>query len=136
MLLAVVKGCRANGKSLLLMLMPYYQQMMFLRVAPFSIISGKDQYNDIEFGKSHIGQGGIMSLGIEPTSKAPEIEAILTTITGKDRPTIISGGKCIFCNAQDLKPESFKGALSIREYSISGMCQACQDATFEEIPEE
>ena len=36
---------------------------------------------------------------------------------------------CPFCG-QPVKIEDFKDALSRREYEISGMCQACQNAFF------
>ena len=39
----------------------------------------------------------------------------------------IINGDCSFC-AEPLTP--FKDALSKKEYSISGMCQTCQDGIF------
>lgn len=36
-------------------------------------------------------------------------------------------GHCHMCDA---KVEYFKDELSLREYHISGMCQECQDKTF------
>ncbi|SVE61140.1 uncharacterized protein METZ01_LOCUS513994, partial [marine metagenome] len=35
---------------------------------------------------------------------------------------------CIKCEDTDL---SFKDELSVKEYSISGLCQSCQDSIFE-----
>jgi len=43
-------------------------------------------------------------------------------------------GKCPFCG-KDIKEEEFKDALSKKEFSISGMCQECQDRIFN-IPDE
>lgn len=36
---------------------------------------------------------------------------------------------CVFCG-KEIKMEDFRDQLSIKEYSISGMCQKCQDDTF------
>ena len=38
---------------------------------------------------------------------------------------------CPFCG-KPVDPTSFKDELSKREYSISGICQSCQDDTFGE----
>jgi hypothetical protein len=38
-------------------------------------------------------------------------------------------GKCPFCGEQ-VKPEDFRDMLSVKEYSISGICQRCQDGTY------
>lgn len=41
----------------------------------------------------------------------------------------VEAGLCPFCGT---KPEmsSFRDSLSLREHSISGLCQSCQDKTF------
>ena len=39
----------------------------------------------------------------------------------------IKGGKCSVCGK---KIRKFKDSLSKKEYSISGMCQSCQDKVF------
>ena len=36
---------------------------------------------------------------------------------------------CVFCKTH-IKEDDFKDELSKREYSISGMCQTCQDRLF------
>ncbi len=64
---------------------------------------------------------------VEPTEKAPGIDALLKAVTGKDRPSTIRANKCTTCDGDATE---FKDALSVREYSISGMCQVCQDKTF------
>jgi len=38
-------------------------------------------------------------------------------------------GQCPICG-EKIKPEEFKDELSLKEFRISGMCQACQDKTF------
>ena len=70
---------------------------------------------------------------IEPSFKAPQIDALLSEIifNGKDRVTVIKEGKCLTCDeARDLKATSFRDDISRKEYSISGMCQSCQDDLF------
>ncbi len=42
-------------------------------------------------------------------------------------PNLIRQGFCPLCFR---KVESFKNDLSLKEYNISGMCQACQDTAF------
>ena len=45
----------------------------------------------------------------------------------------VMANKCVTC----VEPVgAFKDALSRKEYSISGMCQACQDSIFAEPEEE
>lgn len=38
-------------------------------------------------------------------------------------------GKCPFCGIS-MQWQVFRDALSLREYQISGLCQACQDQFF------
>jgi hypothetical protein len=63
-------------------------------------------------------------------AKSVSIESILTAITGKNRAAVIEAGECVFCNATNLAPDSFVDDLSRTEYTISGMCQDCQDKAF------
>lgn len=66
-----------------------------------------------------------------PTNKSEEIERFLTDTFGHDRREVISANKCvpkpIGCGGDASK---FKDERSRREYSISGLCQKCQDAFF------
>lgn len=65
---------------------------------------------------------------IKPTPKAPFIDELLTSFTGKSRITSIQNHQCMTCN----KPvNQFRDQLSLKEYTISGMCQACQDEVFD-----
>jgi len=61
---------------------------------------------------------------MEPTYKAPEINAFLNSLIGKDRVATIQSNKCVTCMAD---AKEFTNELSKREYAISGMCQICQD---------
>ena len=70
---------------------------------------------------------------MEPTYKAPQIDALLSEIifNGKDRATCVREGTCVTCDeAQGLIATSFRDDVSRKEYSISGMCQSCQDDVF------
>jgi len=79
---------------------------------------------------------------MEPTKKNPQIDALLSSIifNGKDRVTCIQEGICVTCDdAHDIKATSFRDDISKKEYSISGMCQSCQDDVFgvaDDEPEE
>lgn len=42
----------------------------------------------------------------------------------------IENGKCPLCN-EIVQLESFDDDLSRKEYAISGLCQSCQNETFE-----
>ncbi len=70
----------------------------------------------------------------DPSDKAPEIAKFLDTVTGRifgrERTSSIEGNICVACGAK-APPESFRDDLSIKEYSISGLCQRCQDSVFE-----
>ena len=59
------------------------------------------------------------------------MESALTDIFGFDRRTNIRGNRCcpppIGCGGE---ANTFKDELSKREYSISGLCQKCQDSIF------
>ena len=70
---------------------------------------------------------------IKAAFKAPQVDALLSEIifNGKDRVTCISEGICVTCDeAHGLVATSFRDDISRKEYSISGMCQSCQDDVF------
>ena len=67
---------------------------------------------------------------IQPSFKAPQMDSALSSIFGVDRVQTISKGECISCDATGLIASSFSDDLSRKEYSISGMCQSCQDDLF------
>ena len=65
----------------------------------------------------------------QPSEKAPEIDAFLSSLLGIDRKESIKTKVCATCNA-DVELDSFKDMLSLKEFHISGMCQHCQDSVF------
>ena len=71
-----------------------------------------------------------------PTVKSIAIEDVLTNISGNHRPTAIRNNECVWCNSQfENSYTHFRDDLSRKEYSISGMCQACQDKVYGEADE-
>lgn len=60
-----------------------------------------------------------------PSDKSPAMEVMFEHLFG--RSSAIEGSLCVSCDAE---VGDFNDALSEREYSISGLCQACQDAVF------
>ena len=63
------------------------------------------------------------------TTKHPEIDALLTVVFGVDRVETISQGICAGCG-HDVLNTSFRDPLSFKEFTISGLCQPCQDEVF------
>jgi hypothetical protein len=63
-------------------------------------------------------------------SKSPEMEKILNDISkrmyGRER----NSNMCVVCGSDKVKPTDFKDNLSRKEYTISYMCQKCQDKVF------
>jgi hypothetical protein len=70
----------------------------------------------------------------KPSSKSPEMEESLTNLFGFDRREAINKDKCIPppYGCGEIAAE-FKDEISRKEYSISGLCQKCQDETFKEV---
>ena len=61
-----------------------------------------------------------------------QLDNITLDVFGRSRTLALAGRACVTCG----KPATeFRDALSVKEYGISGMCQACQDLVFCE-PEE
>lgn len=66
---------------------------------------------------------------MQPTEKSPGIDSFIETLMGKNRVETIKENLCMTCNSP---VGAFRNALSAKEYSISGMCQKCQDSIFGE----
>jgi len=64
---------------------------------------------------------------MEATNKSKPIEALLTSLMGKDRRSVIMKGLCMTCDSTGNIATSFTDDCSRREYGISAMCQKCQD---------
>ena len=65
----------------------------------------------------------------QPSEKSASIEGFLMAVTGVDRRKSISTHTCAEC-LSGVTEDSFTDELSLTEYHISGMCQACQDKFF------
>lgn len=63
-----------------------------------------------------------------PTTKDPQLEHLFAKL-GFNRTDAITGDRCVMCH-KPAPPKSFRDIVSEREFRISGMCQTCQDITF------
>ena len=63
----------------------------------------------------------------EPSVKHPVMEFWLEEMFG--RTTAIENMKCVTCSEP---ADGFRDEISLKEYTISGMCQSCQDSVFGE----
>jgi hypothetical protein len=65
--------------------------------------------------------------------KHPLMEAFLEEMSlenfSRSRSLSIAGKSCVSCGG---RADSFKDELSVKEFSISGLCQKCQDIVFVE----
>lgn len=68
---------------------------------------------------------------IQPSAKSPATTALLEGLTGRKR----DGRVCMTCGSENVGADSFRDELSRREFSISQMCQVCQDSAFGECEE-
>jgi len=61
-----------------------------------------------------------------PSVKSPAMEEFLTSLFG-DRTIAIKENKCVSCSGA---ASEFRDELSEEEFTISGLCQFCQDTVF------
>ena len=64
---------------------------------------------------------------MEATIKNPSIDKVLTQLMGKNRLDTVRENLCMTCDGYAIE---FKDKISEKEYTISGMCQDCQDSVF------
>ena len=67
-----------------------------------------------------------------PSEKSDQVENTINFFAQmaghkRDRHTAILTDQCVSC---DRKAEEFTDKLSEKEYTISGLCQVCQDSVF------
>lgn len=66
-----------------------------------------------------------------PTFKSPVVNRMIEDLFGTDRVASIDADVCVKTPVGCGKPiEEFRDTISQREYSISGLCQRCQDTVF------
>ena len=69
-----------------------------------------------------------------PTPKAKKIDSTLSNLTGNSREDFIRANRCVVCTQP---ATDFADELSTNEYTISGLCQVCQDRVWpRDTPEE
>ena len=64
---------------------------------------------------------------MEPTKKTDAINDAISSLVGRDRVETITNNLCMCCGGP---ANDFRDDLSRKEYSISGLCQDCQDSFF------
>jgi hypothetical protein len=62
--------------------------------------------------------------------KSPEIERALEQFAQRTFGRSRQASGCVTCGSEKTKEADFRDALSVKEYSISKMCQVCQDDVF------
>jgi hypothetical protein len=71
---------------------------------------------------------------MEPSVKSEQVEQLIKDNLGVDRRDVIRNNHCvpppIGCGAE--VTDNFRDELSRKEYTISGLCQSCQDSIFGE----
>ena len=55
------------------------------------------------------------------------IESLLSSLTGVSRVGAVQEASCVTCGGE---ARIFRDAISRKEYTISAMCQDCQDKVF------
>ena len=63
----------------------------------------------------------------EPSSKTARLDLYISVLTGKSRELQLAHSLCMTCDGDAI---DFRDELSQKEYTISGMCQVCQDKVF------
>ena len=64
---------------------------------------------------------------VEPSRKSAQIDLAISMLAGKSREIQIASELCMTCSGD---ATAFKDDISRKEYTISGMCQTCQDGVF------
>ena len=64
---------------------------------------------------------------MDASKKSPVIEALLSSLTGVSRVGAVQEASCVTCGGE---ARIFRDDLSRKEYTISAMCQDCQDKVF------
>ena len=62
-----------------------------------------------------------------PSDKSEQVNDAIYDLTGVDRIETIRSNQCALCETPNL---DWRDKLSEKEYTISGMCQNCQDEVF------
>jgi len=58
------------------------------------------------------------------------INRLQETLFGKSREQALATHSCVTCPRRNVSGRGMRTDAARREYHISGMCQACQDAVF------
>jgi hypothetical protein len=70
-----------------------------------------------------------MKKTFQATPKHLGLDVFYIETFGVDRVKSVETGTCVSCGGDVLKT-SFRNPLSFKEFTISGLCQPCQDSVF------
>jgi len=65
-------------------------------------------------------------------SKSPEMEKFLDNFAKEAFGRSRQDAACVTCGSTKINKSDFRNEISLREFGISHMCQACQDSVFGE----
>jgi len=72
---------------------------------------------------------------MKATPKTTFLEPLYTITTGRNRIQTIRANVCVYGEDATQHSMTFTDFVSLKEYTIAGMCQTCQDKYFRD-PEE
>lgn len=72
-------------------------------------------------------QIALKNMGLKVASEVIEKEDLAKKLFGRSKKECIESGECVTCGGA---ADEFEDELSEKEYSISGMCQKCQNSIF------
>jgi len=67
---------------------------------------------------------------MEMFKREPKMQEFIDNLSQKTFGNRITAGKCVSCNKDVNTDHDFKDMKSLQEYSISGLCQKCQDEMY------
>ena len=70
---------------------------------------------------------------MKSSSVINHLENITMNAFGRSRVLSIAGNSCVVCGKAST---NFKDEVSRKEFSVSGMCQTCQDSFFDDQSED
>jgi len=68
---------------------------------------------------------------VQPSDKSQQVDAFVNGVFGVVRKSSVRANICVSAPIGcGLPATKFKDAISAKEYTISGLCQTCQDRVF------
>lgn len=123
--IAVADGCRHLGKN-------HPSNFSCAAARVFDSVSDALETSAVE---PNAVEPSAVEMFVAPSPKAmksPEMEGLLEALSSFGR----SGNVCSMCGSTSIGPYDFKDDISRKEFTLSLMCQRCQDAVFEHKEED